>query len=196
MEMNVSLKRRLKVPEFLEWAETRSAGRYELVDGLIVGMAPERAAHNLAKMVAWRVLADAVQRSGLTCTAYGDGMTVIIDESTAREPDALVQCGKPIDADSMVADQPIIVVEVLSPSSERADTGEKLAEYFSLQTVRHYLIVNPLRHLVIHHVRTDAGRIETAIVASGEIELVPPGIRFAVTELFGPSPAGSPEAVG
>ena len=46
-----------------------------------------------------------------------------------------LQCGA-IDLDSLVLDDPVIVVEVLSPSSERADTGEKLSDYFSVASIQ------------------------------------------------------------
>ena len=59
-------------------------------------------------------------------------MTVVIDNDTSREPDAAVQCDVAIDLDSMVLEAPLIVVEVVSPSSERDDTGDKLVEYFSV----------------------------------------------------------------
>lgn len=183
--MNVALSSRMNVSEFLEWAEAQPEGRYELVAGEVIAMSPERARHNLAKMSVWRALSDALRNAEASCTAYGDGMTVVIDENTSREPDVLVQCGEPIDPDSLIADRPVIVVEVLSPSSVRADTGEKLSDYFSVPTVHHYLIVNPLRYLVIHHARSESDKFETRIVETGDIKLSPPGITVAVDDLFG-----------
>ena len=131
--MNVAAERRMTVLEFLNWAEAQPEGRYELVDGRIIAMAPERALHNLAKMSVWLALRRAVEAAGLPCTVYGDGMTVEINEHKARGPDALVQCGKPVDLDALVADNPLVVVEVASPSSERDDKVKKLVEYFSVR---------------------------------------------------------------
>ena len=78
----------------------------------------------------------------------------------------------------------LIVVEVVSPSSERDDTGEKLVEYFSVASIRHYLIVNPFRRVVIHHARDDAGTIVTRIMIDGTIDLTPPGMDVAVGDLL------------
>ena len=184
--MNAPLKRRrMRVPEFLAWAEAQPKGRYELVDGEVVAMSPERARHVRSKVAVARILQDAIRSAKLPCEAFGDGMTVVIDEHTSREPDALVQCGKPLDPDSLVSDSPVIVVEVLSPSNERSDTGEKLAEYFKVASVRHYLIVNPSRRLVIHHARSRSGKIDTRIVDRGDVDLSPPGFSIPVESLFG-----------
>lgn len=178
--MTLALKQRMTVVEFLDWAERQPEGDFELVDGVIVAMARERALHNLAKLAAYRALQDAVDAAKAPCTVYTDGMTVEIDEHTARGPDALVQCGRPIDLDSMVADSPLIVVEVVSPTSERRDTDAKLVEYFSVPSIRHYLIFFPHKGVVVHHAKDDQGEISTSFVHSGSIQLEPPGISVSV----------------
>ena len=76
-------------------------------------------------------------------------MTVVIDNETSREPDAAVQCNVAIDLDSTVLEALLIVVEAVSPSSVRDDTGDKLVEYFSVASIRHYLIVNPYKRVVV-----------------------------------------------
>ena len=152
-------------------------------------MAPERARHNLVKAAVFRALDDAVRRAGLPCTVFTDGMTVVIDNETSREPDAAVQCGVAIDLDSMVLQAPLIVVEITSPSSERDDTGDKLVEYFSVSSIKHYLIVNPAKKAVVHHARGDAGAITTRIFSEGEIDLSPPGVRVTVADFLPPMPS-------
>jgi Uma2 family endonuclease len=178
--MTLALKQRMTVAEFLEWAERQPEGDFELVDGVVVAMARERALHNLAKMAAFRALQDAVGAAGAPCTVYTDGMTVEIDNHTARGPDALVQCGRPIDLDSMIADNPLIVVEVVSPTSERRDTDAKLVEYFSVLSIRHYLIFFPHKGVVVHHAKDAKGKVTTNFVHSGSIALEPPGISVSV----------------
>jgi Uma2 family endonuclease len=177
-------KQRMTVPEFLAWASAQPRGRYELVRGQVVAMAPERARHNLVKAAAFRALDDAVKRAGLPCTVFTDGMTVVIDNEHSREPDAAVQCGVAMDLNSMILEAPLIVVEVASPSSERDDTADKLVEYFSVPSIRHYLIVNPEKRVVIHHARNEAGQIATRILSTGEVDFTPPGMAVAVPDLF------------
>jgi Uma2 family endonuclease len=173
----------MSVEEFLDWAGKQPNGRYELVDGQVFAMSPERNRHVLVKFSVAAALRLAAARAQVDCTVFTDGATVVIDKHCSREPDAAVQCG-PIDLDSLVLDAPVIVVEVLSPSSERSDTGEKLSEYFSVASIRHYLIVNPFRRLVVHHQRKDADKIDTAIIAAGEINLSPPGLTVDVAAFF------------
>ncbi|MEZ5842666.1 MAG: Uma2 family endonuclease [Hyphomicrobiaceae bacterium] len=177
-------KQRRTVAEFMDWACRQERGRHELVHGEIVAMAPERAGHNRTKYRVVRMLDDAIRRAGVGCTAYTDGMTVVIDAHTAREPDALVQCGKPIDPDSLIADAPTIVVEVTSPSSMRADTEHKLQEYMTLASVQHYLIVDQANAVVVHHKRQTDGTILTRLVRDGEITLDPPGIVVDAGEML------------
>jgi Uma2 family endonuclease len=181
--MNLALKQRMTVAQFLEWADGRE-GDFELVDGQIVAMVRERALHNLAKMAVVRSLQDAVSAAGLPCTVYTDGMTVQIDEHTARGPDALVQCGDPIDLDAMVADNPHIVVEVVSPTSERRDTDTKLVDYFSVPSIMHNLIFFPHRGVAVHHARGTAESLKTTFVHSGSIVLDPPGIDLPIDAIL------------
>jgi Uma2 family endonuclease len=179
-----SKPRRMNVAEFLEWAAAQPRGRYELVRGEVVAMAPERARHSLTKLAVAVALREAVKRAGLPCTVFPDGMTVIIDNEHSREPDAAVQCGVATNLDSTILEAPLIVVEITSPSSERDDTGEKLVEYFSVASIHHYLIVNPTKKVVIHHARGQGGDISTRISSSGEISLTPPGMAVPVAELL------------
>jgi Uma2 family endonuclease len=177
-------KTRMTVTEFLAWASAQPRGRYELVRGEVIAMAPERARHNLVKFAVARALSDAVTKSGLPCIVFTDGMTVVIDDDHSREPDAAVQCGVSTNLDSMVLEAPLIVVEITSPSSERDDTGDKLVEYFSVPSIRHYLIVNLEKGVVVHHARSEAGNIATRILSDGDLMLDPPGMAIAVKPLL------------
>jgi Uma2 family endonuclease len=170
--------------DFTAWAADQPGGRYELSGGVIVAMAPERAAHGRTKGSAYRALGDAVAAVGAPCEVFTDGMAVRIDDLTQYEPDAAVRCGAPLDGDALVYDDPVIVVEVVSPSSRSLDTGAKLAGYFRLASLRHYLVIDPDRRTVVHHRRAADGSILTAIMGEGVIELDPPGIAFDIGALF------------
>src|SRR3712207_9097062 len=63
--------------------------------------------------------------AGLGCEAFADGMTVEIGEDYDYEPDAVVNCGDRLHPDVVAAPNPVIVVEVLSPSTQSTDTGAK-----------------------------------------------------------------------
>lgn len=169
---------------FLRWTDDRPDGeRHELVTGEPVMMAAEKNRHVLVKSDARDALRRAVRAAGAGCTVFGDGVTLRIDERNGYIPDVTVQCGGRIDPDATTVDEPIIVVEVLSPSTRGADSGAKLLGYFQLPSVQHYLMVDPVRYAVVHHRRDGAGII-TALVHEGLILLDPPGLELALDDLF------------
>lgn len=175
----------LSAEAFLAWSREQPEGRrYELAGGRVVAMAPERAAHALTKQGAARALEQAVSSAGLACEVFPDGMAVKIDEATVYEPDALLRCGGPIDRDAVVVADPLLVVEVLSPASKGIDSGRKLTDYFRLESLRHYLVIDPERRVVVHHALGSAGAIATAIRSDGRLRLDPPGLDPAVGEIF------------
>jgi Uma2 family endonuclease len=113
-----------------------------------------------------------------------DGMSVRVDDETVHEPDALVYCGPEVPDGTIFIENPVIVVEVISPSSEGVDTGDKLVGYFRVPSVAHYLIVHPLQRVVTHHARGSGDLIETRIRTGGELRLDPPGLSLAVADLL------------
>jgi Uma2 family endonuclease len=177
-------KTRLNVDEYLAWAEDRP-GRYELLDGTMYAMAPEQAIHAKIKLAVHMALAAALRARHLPCHVIPDGMTVRIDESTAYEPDGLVYCGRELPPAALEVPNPIIAVEVISPSSEQIDTSIKLPDYFRVPSVMHYLIVDPERPLIIHHARGKDGPILAGIVREGAIDLDPPGLELVLSDIYG-----------
>lgn len=173
----------MTVDEFLAWAEEHS-GRHELHDGIVYAMAPERAVHAKVKLAVHVALMNAIRARQLTCYVLPDGMTVRVADDTAYEPDGLVYCGPELPPAAVEVPNPIIVVEVLSPSTRYLDTGAKLPGYFSLASVKHYLQVDPDRTRIVHHARQGDGAILTRIVTAGTIDLDPPGIVLALTDIY------------
>ena len=182
--MSEANKAPMTVDEYLAWAENRE-GRHELFNGRVYAMAPERAGHAKVKFAVHRALFDSIRKAGLPCHVLPDGMTVRIDDRTAHEPDALVYCGPEISADAIQVINPVIVVEVLSPSTRRIDATRKLAGYFSLPSVHHYLIVDPEQLPVIHHQRQADGTILTRLLSEGALRFDPPGFEIAISQLLG-----------
>lgn len=181
--MSSPAKNEMDVDAFLAWAEGRE-GRWELREGQPILMSPERAVHALTKLSAQIALRDGVRRAGLPCRVFPDGMTVRITSRTAYEPDALVVCPPPADLNTMEIPNPVIVVEVLSPSTAADDHGVKLDGYFSLPSVAHYLILDADRRVMIWHKRAQAGAIETRVVRDGVIRLDPPGFEAEAAGFF------------
>lgn len=177
------MSQRMSRHAFRAWAEAQPRGRFERVEGEVVAMTPERWAHARLKARVWRALDREISHAGLPCEAAPDGMTVEIDEDTDYEPDALINCGPPLSDDATAAPNPVVIVEVLSPATASVDTGAKLADYFRLASVQHYLLVRPTRREIVHHRRVEGG-ILTQIVHDGTILLDPPGIHLALDEIY------------
>lgn len=175
---------KMTVDEYLAWAEGRP-GRYELHAGVVYAMAPKRAVHAKVKYAMQTALSSGISRAGLACEMLPDGMIIRIDKHTAHEPDALVYCGEKLSGASLEVPSPVIVVEVLSPSTRRVDASAKLAGYFSVPSVQHYLIVDPNEPLVIQHERSRGSEaITTRIFREGTISLDPPGFEITVSEIY------------
>ena len=174
----------MNVDEYLAWASAQP-GKYELIDGVVHAMTPERAVHAEIKLAVHMALAAGIRARNLSCYVLPDGMTVRIDETTAHEPDALIYCGPKLAASALEVKNPVVVVEVLSPSSKHIDASLKLASYFRLPSVDHYLIVDPDRPRIIHHARRSDGSIATRIVQDGAIALDPPGLELALSDVYG-----------
>lgn len=177
---------RMTVDEYLAWAEGRP-GRYELYNGVVYAMSPERAAHAETKHAVANALSAAIAKAKLDCWMLPDGMTVRVDKNTAHEPDALVYCGPKLASNAIEVPNPVIVVEVLSPSTRHIDASAKLAGYFRLPSVHHYLIIDTEKRVAIHHARGDRDLISTRLAHKGGLELDPPGLKVAVAKLFGVS---------
>ena len=175
--------RQMNRQEFLAWVDQQPE-RYELVAGHVIRMGRERAIHNDIKYLAWTALRRAIAEVGVPCHVKGDGIAVEASDDGWYLPDALVYCGKPIAPDATMVKEPVVVVEVTSPSSASHDGDYKLIDYFSIPSVQHYLIISPKQRIVVHHARRVGDEIGTRMVASGRIEMDPPGIAISLGELF------------
>ena len=184
-------KHKMTADEFLAWAEglPKEAGKFELWDGeVIVTHGPagfenaERSQHWKAKFALARALHDAVRRAGLPCHVAVDGPSVRLTTNKLAQPDVLVYCGKEVPRDVLEVPNPVIVGEVLSPSTEKMDMGGKLQGYFALPSLFHYLVIDPDRPLLIHYKRGTRDALETRIVSGSRLLLRPPGFDVDLTE--------------
>lgn len=127
--------------EYLAW-EARQERKHELVRGVVKLMAGASVAHNV---IAGNIFASLHQRlRGKPCRAFSSDLKVRTDANSYRYPDVTVDCGTPNPQD-LFADQPTILFEVLSPSTEWLDEADKLAEYQALASVSQIVVVSQRR---------------------------------------------------
>jgi Uma2 family endonuclease len=181
----VLAEKAMTVEEFLAFAAEKS-GKWELVDGQALAMAPGRVIHGDLKYRVARALDAALARAKIPCRFVLDSAAVKIDQLNSFQPDAMIYCGAPRPPDAFFVPNPSVVVESPSPGTARRDSYQKLAGYFKVKSVAHYLIVNADAPLIIHHQR-HGDDILTRIVREGTIKLDPPGMEVSVGEIYGAS---------
>lgn len=131
---------RMTVTEYRPWAEARPDGeRWELVDGVPLLMAPPREAHQTIVANLIRRLGDLADQRG--CRAL-PGLAILNEamDDFAPVPDVVVRCG-PMLPDGYASD-PLIVAEVLSPSTMSLDRGRKTDFYRVVPSLRTFLLVS------------------------------------------------------
>jgi Uma2 family endonuclease len=102
-------------------------------------------------------------------------------------PDAAVICGRTQRAaeDPLAVVNPLLLVEITSPSTEDYDRGEKLRHYKSLPSVREVLIVSHHAPQLSLHRRGDGDEWTVATAGSGgSVELASVAARVAVDDLY------------
>jgi len=177
--------------EFLDWAAREDVGRVELIGGEVVVMAGETQGHNRVKDNLGRALDRSLDAVKTKCERFSSGLAVIVADNTAFIPDMVVDCAPSTDMTRMDAAEPVIVIEVLSPSTRRKDLGEKLQRYFEVSTIAHYITVDWADRRVMHHARHEDG-ILTTIHGRGSLSLDPPGIAVDIDEFWRGLPAPTP----
>ncbi len=131
-------EKRWTVEEFLAW-DDGSDRRYELVDGRIVAMAPPSEAH---AAIVINLGAELRSRLEPPCRVLGEAGVGLTDrDDTYYQADLAVTCSPPDRARHHVQD-PVLIVEVLSPSTEVHDRGRKVEAYSRLPSVQEILLVS------------------------------------------------------
>jgi Uma2 family endonuclease len=187
--MNQLAPQRMTVAQYIDWAQAQPHGNYELEDGRVIEMPAEQVQHIELKLEVAIALRAAVKAAADECHLLTDGTTVRIDDKRAYRPDALVYTGKRLPPETIEIPSPVIVVEVLSPSSITRDNVVKLARYFSVASIEHYLILDPENRLVVHHRRMlpGNGEVATRVHADGLLALDPPGLLLTIADMFPPA---------
>src|SRR5262249_26267712 len=131
--------------------------RHEYFDGVIVAMAGGSHEHNALSA---RLSGLLMMRSRDVCRVYSSDQRYWISASTrARYSDVSIICGRPDSPphDRQAATNPVVVFEVLSPSSEGDDDGDKRRDFQSLASLRAYVLVHQDQRLLKVYRRTDNG---------------------------------------
>jgi Uma2 family endonuclease len=149
----------LTVDEYFRLSE-RDNDKLEYLDGEIIAMSGASPSHNIITSNLNRVIGNhLVERP---CLIYSSDMRVKLNQRAYIYPDVSVVCGEPRyyhhQRDSVaILENPTLVIEVLSPSTERIDRGRKSIYYRRLPSLQEYLLVSQDEPHVEHYVRQEDG---------------------------------------
>lgn len=160
MKATLRLDRRATYADYLA-AEQGSPTRHEYLDGVIVAMAGGSDEHNA---ITNKLAALCVMRLTGTCRSYSpDQRFWIASSGRGRYSDGSIVCGPPEHPphDNQATTNPVVVVEVLSPSSEGDDEGDKRIDFQSLASLQAYVVVAQDERSVKVYRRVEAGSWRT-----------------------------------
>jgi Uma2 family endonuclease len=181
----VASSRRHNTLEDYLGVEEMSSVRHEFVDGQIFAMAggtPEHAALSAAVVVAL-----GTKLRGKPCRPYSADLRVrVLATGLATYPDAAVVCGEPArdPASPTHITNPTLLVEVLSPSTEEYDRGEKREHYQQIEALREYVLVAQERRRVEVFRRAEGAWAHEVYGAGSTIELASLGITLSTDDLY------------
>jgi len=172
------------VGEFLEW-ETRQEGRFELSSGRILSMAGAGEPHRSITPALSRICGQALR--GRPCRYFDQDTKIAVEAAGASYyADGGIACPPNLVSRSTGAiDNPTVIFEVLSPSTEARDRGEKFLNYRLLPSLRDYVLIGTDRPLVEVFSRQPDGNWLLRIYLEGATAHLPSvGVDLPLAELY------------
>ena len=164
----------------------RSETKLEYVAGVVVAMA--RGSYNHAALLSRFGARLDPATAGGSCRSFTDSLSVYVAEfDSIRAPNAVVACPpNVINASQGMIDNPTVLVEVTSPSSRETDRANKLREYASVSSLRHYVLVDSERVMVELFSRAEDGtwRFELMLEREEILRLPAIGFELPLAELY------------
>ena len=155
--------------------------RYEFVDGIVRMMTGASAAHSAIKGNVFAELRS-ILRTG-PCRVDVDDLKVVTPSAVVY-PDVLVTC-RPLAPDDERVEDPTVVVEVPSPTTERHDRIAKWREYQGIAALRHFVLVAQAERRVEVYSRTEIGWALVAVEPPADaIELAAIGATLSLEAIY------------
>lgn len=120
--------------------------------------------------------------AGTGCRPFTNDAKVIAGVSV-RYPDVVVTCQSVIGADDIVP-EPILVIEVISPSTEREDRGRKRFDYFATPSIQQYAIVEQDERLVDLYTRAGAGWTDEIVEGNATLGLTAIAVGVSLDAIY------------
>lgn len=172
---------RMTVAEFLEWDDGTDT-RYQLLDGVPVGMATPAPSHG---RLAIRIGSILDRQLSSPCAAFADaGIVVPGREDTYYQADVAVSCTEQGPGEQMLR-EPKMIAEVLSPTTYEVDAMRKAPDYAKLESVDAILLISSVS-MSVEVRRREGARwtVETHRTQEDPVELSDLGVSFSVGDLY------------
>ena len=145
---------RMSLDEFTDWALTQDR-KYEYYKGEIYdvyAMAGAKADHNVIALNVFAALHGLLKAR--QCQAFIADMMVRVEaDNVGYYPDVMVTCSPEDRAREKFKTDPVLIVEVLSPSTAAYDLGNKFASYRLIPTLQHFVFIDPESRRIDHFQR-------------------------------------------
>ena len=149
--------------------ETDSPTKHEFLDGEIYAMAGGTEEHSALSAAVLGILFSAI--GDRPCRVHTSDLRIYVEAvGLATFPDGSVICGplqQHVPSPEATALNPSVLLEVTSDSSEEYDTGDKLASYRTIPTLRDYIVVSHRERRITVHSRNEGGEWTTRVAISG-----------------------------
>lgn len=141
------LKTKLSIEDYLK-GENSSDMRHEYIYGEVYAMAGASVTHNrIINNIGFKI---DNHLTNSRCETFTENVKLKADAKTFYYPDIFVACDQQPESE-YYREEPVLIIEVLSPTTERIDRTEKLTVYKNIPSVREYLIVSQEKTLVEVH---------------------------------------------
>ncbi len=178
--------RKYTVQEFDDFvAQVGDSVIYELMDGEIVAMSnPTETHEQIASNIGARLK---LAMDGRGCRSYQGGMMVQASDDASSgnkfRPDVVVRCG-PSQNRTWITD-PVVVVEVLSPSTIDIDRTTKLAFYRQLPSLRHIVLAYSDSMRIEHYEREgDGWKLQVIVDPDDKLALAAVDFEIEIEEIY------------
>jgi Uma2 family endonuclease len=176
---------RMTVAEFLKW-DSEDGFRYELVDGEPRAMALASTVHGFLQNELGRLIGNHLREKASNCEVVANPGIVprLLSEHNVRILDLAVTCS-PLTAGQATLPDPVLVIEILSPSNQ-AKTWTNVWAYTSIPSVREILVLRADRMAADLLRRAPQGEWPERPIAitDGDLVLESIGFRVAFAELY------------
>lgn len=156
--MTAQPKRYITEQEYIE-VERESVIKHEYYDGEVYAMTGASRIHNLIAGNTLASLHGQLRRK--PCQVFPSDMRVKIQQTGLHTyPDLVIICGEPRFTDDALDTllNPLVLIEILSPSTERYDRGMKFQHYRTIESLQDYILIAQDEHHIEHYSRQDNGQ--------------------------------------